>query len=163
MFGDDMSLAARLILALVVILALIGFIVLILRRLGVGGLGAISSHGRQPRLAVMDMAHLDSRRKLVIVRRDTVEHLLMIGGPNDIVIERGIVRGQPVAHPHEQTPAARSVAPASKSTPAARITPAFSTAEASTSPQPANEVQGSPTSVEDETSKPLPNLEPPAR
>jgi flagellar protein FliO/FliZ len=97
MFGDDMSLAMRLILALVVVLALIGFTVLLLKRFGMVKLGGMSLAGRQPRLAVMDIAHLDSRRKLVIVRRDAVEHLVMIGGPNDVVIEQGIVRGQPVA------------------------------------------------------------------
>jgi flagellar protein FliO/FliZ len=95
MFGDDMSLAMRLILALVVVLALIGFAVLLLKRFGMVKIGGMSLHGRQPRLAVMDIAHLDSRRKLVIVRRDAIEHLVMIGGPNDVVIEQGIVRGQP--------------------------------------------------------------------
>jgi hypothetical protein len=34
----------------------------------------------------------DGRRKLVIIRRDNVEHLLMIGGPTDVVVEQNIVR-----------------------------------------------------------------------
>ncbi|UDL96601.1 flagellar biosynthetic protein FliO [Lichenihabitans sp. PAMC28606] len=50
---------------------------------------------RQPRLGVVDAFDLDRQRQLVLVRRDNVEHLLMIGGPNDIVIETSIVRGQP--------------------------------------------------------------------
>ncbi len=45
---------------------------------------------RQPRLAVLDAAAVDTRRRLVLVRRDDVEHLIMIGGPTDIVIESGI-------------------------------------------------------------------------
>ncbi|MBW8636458.1 flagellar biosynthetic protein FliO [Hoeflea sp. WL0058] len=47
---------------------------------------------RQPRLAVIDAAPIDSRRRLVLVRRDNVEHLVMIGGPSDIVVESRIVR-----------------------------------------------------------------------
>ncbi|TDK36661.1 flagellar biosynthesis protein FliO [Rhizobium deserti] len=45
---------------------------------------------RQPRLQVLDAAAVDARRRLVLVRRDDVEHLIMIGGPTDIVIESGI-------------------------------------------------------------------------
>lgn len=52
---------------------------------------------RQPRLAVLDAAAVDTRRRLVLVRRDEVEHLIMIGGPTDIVIESRIVGAQPVA------------------------------------------------------------------
>jgi hypothetical protein len=44
----------------------------------------------EPRLAVSEQATLDSRRKLVLVRRDDVEHLIMTGGPVDVVIETGI-------------------------------------------------------------------------
>ena len=40
---------------------------------------------RMPRLGVVDAFDLDRHRQLVIVRRDNVEHLLMIGGPNDLV------------------------------------------------------------------------------
>jgi hypothetical protein len=45
---------------------------------------------RQPRLQVLDAAAVDTRRRLVLVRRDDVEHLIMIGGPTDIVIESRI-------------------------------------------------------------------------
>ncbi len=45
---------------------------------------------RQPRLQVLDAAAVDARRRLVLVRRDDVEHLIMIGGPTDIVIESRI-------------------------------------------------------------------------
>jgi len=45
---------------------------------------------RQPRLQVLDAAAVDARRRLVLIRRDGVEHLIMIGGPTDIVIESGI-------------------------------------------------------------------------
>jgi flagellar protein FliO/FliZ len=44
---------------------------------------------------VIDSASVDGRRRLIIVRRDNVEHLLMIGGPSDVVVEQNIVRGMP--------------------------------------------------------------------
>jgi hypothetical protein len=39
---------------------------------------------------VLDAAAVDAKRRLVLIRRDNVEHLIMIGGPTDIVIETGI-------------------------------------------------------------------------
>lgn len=47
---------------------------------------------RPVRLGVVDVFRLDGRRQLVIVRRDSVEHLIMIGGPNDLLIESQITR-----------------------------------------------------------------------
>ncbi|QLP97819.1 MAG: flagellar biosynthetic protein FliO [Rhodoblastus sp.] len=52
------------------------------------------ARGRQPRLGVVDAFDLDRQRQLVIVRRDNVEHLIMIGGPNDVVVETAIIRAQ---------------------------------------------------------------------
>ena len=45
---------------------------------------------RKTRLAVMDATAVDSHRRLVLVRRDDIEHLLLIGGPTDVVVERDI-------------------------------------------------------------------------
>ena len=57
-----------------------------------------SSHGflrsRDRRLDVVETASVDQRRKLILIRRDDVEHLIMIGGPVDMVVETGI-RGRP--------------------------------------------------------------------
>jgi hypothetical protein len=43
-----------------------------------------------PRLGVVEQATVDNRRRLVLIRRDDVEHLIMTGGPVDVVIETGI-------------------------------------------------------------------------
>lgn len=58
---------------------------------------------RKTRLAVMDATAVDSHRRLVLVRRDDIEHLLLIGGPTDVVVERDIRLGQQrrVAQPSE--------------------------------------------------------------
>ena len=81
--------------AFVVVLALIGLAAWLVRRFAGNRLGANANRGRMPRLAVIDAAAVDGRRRLVLVRRDNVEHLLMIGGPTDIVVEPNIVRAMP--------------------------------------------------------------------
>jgi hypothetical protein len=53
-----------------------------------------NGRARLPRLGVIDAVDVDRQRQLVIVRRDNIEHLLMIGGPNDVVIESGIIRAE---------------------------------------------------------------------
>ena len=94
LFGAEMPLAVRFFLAFVIVLGLIGATAWAVRRFGAGRLGA-SSRGRQPRLAVVDYASVDGRRRLILVRRDNVEHLMMIGGPTDVVVEPNIVRAMP--------------------------------------------------------------------
>jgi hypothetical protein len=45
---------------------------------------------RRARLAVLDATAIDNQRRLVLVRRDDVEHLILIGGASDLVVERDI-------------------------------------------------------------------------
>ena len=91
LFGSEMPLAARFFVAFLVVLALIGLTAWLVRRFGANRLGN-ATRGRQPRLAVIDAATVDGRRRLVLIRRDNIEHLLMIGGPTDLVVEPNIVR-----------------------------------------------------------------------
>lgn len=92
LFGSEIPLAARFFIAFLVVLALIGITAWLVRRFGSSRLGGANARGRQPRLAVIDAATVDGRRRLVLIRRDNVEHLLMIGGPTDVVVEPNIVR-----------------------------------------------------------------------
>jgi flagellar protein FliO/FliZ len=91
-------------LAFIVVLALIGLTAWLVRRFGGNRLGANANRGRMPRLAVIDAAAVDGRRRLVLVRRDNIEHLLMIGGPTDIVVEQNIVRATPARDPAAARP-----------------------------------------------------------
>lgn len=75
----------RTVAALVFVLALISGVAWFLRRFGMGG-GLVRRGAR--RLAVTEILPIDSRRKLVLVRRDGVEHLLLVGGTSDLVVER---------------------------------------------------------------------------
>jgi flagellar protein FliO/FliZ len=95
--------------AFLVVLGLIAATAWAVRRFGNGRIGGAASRGRQPRLGVVDHASVDSRRRLLIIRRDNVEHLVMVGGPTDVVVETNIVRGAssardlPMVRPAAQT------------------------------------------------------------
>ncbi|MBY5372017.1 flagellar biosynthetic protein FliO [Rhizobium johnstonii] len=104
---------------------------------------------RQPRLQVLDAAAVDARRRLVLVRRDDVEHLIMIGGPSDIVIESRILPAaaeQPESASRPQPVEQRPISVARPETPpvspphppvAARVEPAAEPAfSAPVSPEP---------------------------
>jgi flagellar protein FliO/FliZ len=65
------------------------------------GLGNWFSPKPEPRLGVTEQATVDSRRRLVLVRRDNVEHLIMTGGPVDVLIETNIAVRHAEIHHHE--------------------------------------------------------------
>jgi len=99
------------------VLALIPTSIWLFRRLAGErlGLGSAGGRGRQVRLAVIEDVEITGRRRLILIRRDNVEHLLMIGGPTDVVVEPNIVR----AAQREASPPARQPAPAAAEPPRA--------------------------------------------
>jgi hypothetical protein len=151
LFGSEMPLAARFFIAFLVVLALIGLTAWLVRRFGSNRLGS-AARGRQPRLAVIDAAAVDGRRRLVLIRRDNIEHLLMIGGPTDLVVEPNIVRavgarevareparaaGEPAGRPTAATEGSWPLQPLSEPTPAPRPSRASATEEPWLAPEPA--------------------------
>lgn len=91
---NDLPTAVKMVIALAFVLALVLLAGLLLRKIAGGRLSMNGQAGRAraPRLGIVDMFDLDRQRQLILLRRDNVEHLVMIGGPNDVVIEAGIVR-----------------------------------------------------------------------
>ena len=89
LFGEG---PLKIVVFVVVLLGLLALAFWLVRRFGAGRLGSGAARGRQPRLAVIDQANVDGRRRLVLIRRDNIEHLLIIGGPSDVVVEQSIVR-----------------------------------------------------------------------
>ena len=59
---------------------------------------AAPARRRHSRIAVVDAATIDWRRRLVLIRRDNVEHLLLVGGAADVVVEPNVVRAADAAH-----------------------------------------------------------------
>ncbi|MCH9765308.1 MAG: flagellar biosynthetic protein FliO [Alphaproteobacteria bacterium] len=82
--------------------------------------GPLLGGGRDRRLDVIEQSNVDGRRKLLLVRRDDVEHLIMTGGPVDVVIETGIGAHMPAAT------LARATVATERSTPDPVAEPVFS-------------------------------------
>lgn len=87
----DMDTYFRFSLALVFVIALFFVVALVLRRFGLGGVAATPRRHR--RVSVVEVAPLDAKRRLVLVRRDEVEHLLLLSTSGDQVVEAGIRGG----------------------------------------------------------------------
>ncbi|NMN60132.1 Meckel syndrome type 1 protein [Xanthobacter sp. SG618] len=90
LFGTQLAFPIRVAIAAIVIAALLGLTVLVMRRLAGRAAGGDRRGRTGPRLSVLDSVSVDQRRRLVLVRRDEVEHLLLIGGNSDLVIEQNI-------------------------------------------------------------------------
>lgn len=85
----------RFLLALLFVLGLIGLLAFLLRRFGFGAIRvspAFRGKGRgvEKRLAIVEVAPVDARRRLVLLRRDNTEHLVLLGTNSELLIESGI-------------------------------------------------------------------------
>lgn len=78
----------RFVAALVLVIALIFAVAWVAKRLGLGGRIAMTRGKR--RLSVQEVLSLDGKRRLVLLKRDGIEHLLLLGISEDVVIETGI-------------------------------------------------------------------------
>lgn len=85
-----------LVAAMVCILAIV--VILVAKRLFANG-ATLGPRMRAPRLQVVDVARVDDKRKLVLVRRDDVEHLVLVGGQTDILVEASIARATTAPRP----------------------------------------------------------------
>ncbi|WP_119391238.1 flagellar biosynthetic protein FliO [Taklimakanibacter lacteus] len=72
----------------VIILAVLVLLFVVVRSLG----GRVRG-GKGARLGISEYHEIDKDRRLVLVRRDDYEHLVLIGGAQDVVIETGIPIG----------------------------------------------------------------------
>lgn len=79
----------RFFLALVFVLSLIGLLAWMGRRLGAFP-GIPKRQQGQRRLSTIESVALDGRRRMVLIRRDNVEHLVLLGATTETVVETGI-------------------------------------------------------------------------
>ncbi|MCA0257814.1 MAG: flagellar biosynthetic protein FliO [Proteobacteria bacterium] len=87
-FGGRLLLATSGVgLALIALVAVLRFV---RRHNGRLPFGLSVAQSKEKRLQVLDTVAIDARRRLVLIRRDQVEHLILIGGPSDVVIEADI-------------------------------------------------------------------------
>ena len=79
----------RSILALILVLGLIMGLTWLLKRFGFG-VGASGVLTKRRRLRMVESTMLDGRHRVVLIRRDDVEHLILIGPNTSQVVERSI-------------------------------------------------------------------------
>ena len=99
----------RFLLALGFVLVLIAGLAALVRRSGFGDRLAIAPSGGERRLALVEVRPLDAKRKLVLLRRDDREHLVLLGVGGDLLIETDIPAAP--AKPAAAAPAATATAP----------------------------------------------------
>ncbi|MGE3476478.1 MAG: hypothetical protein AB7H70_11800 [Rhodospirillaceae bacterium] len=85
----EFTLYLKAFLGLALVLGLILGLSAGLKRLGIGD-GLRGPLGRKRRLATVEAVMIDGRHKAVLLRRDDVEHLVLIGPNTSQVIEPGI-------------------------------------------------------------------------
>lgn len=77
---------AQAVLALIFVLGLVGILILILRHFGFGAPTPTMGQ-RNKRVRVAEVTALDARRRLVLVRHDQREHLILLGANGETVVE----------------------------------------------------------------------------
>jgi flagellar protein FliO/FliZ len=85
----DFDALIRLSAALGIVLGLILMGAWVMRRFGFANL-SVAQPGKPARLSIVEARPLDIRRQLVLVRRDGVEHLLVLSPNGETVVETGI-------------------------------------------------------------------------
>ena len=75
--------------ALLFVLGLIGGFALVAKRLGVGTRGP-TNRLKAGRLTIVENLQLDAKRRAILIKRDETEHLIVVGGLNDLVVESSI-------------------------------------------------------------------------
>ncbi|MDO8422085.1 MAG: flagellar biosynthetic protein FliO [Parvibaculum sp.] len=85
----ELSEIFRFVASLVFIIGLIGLCAYAAKKLGLAS-GGITVTGSQKRLAIVEVKVIDAKHRLVLMRRDNKEHLVLLGGEQDLLIESGI-------------------------------------------------------------------------
>ncbi len=83
----------RVIMAFAIVFGLLGLLGYALKYISLRGIKFPGTVTHDQRLQIVESLALDVRRRLVIVRCDGVEHLLLLGVNQDIVVESDLNRG----------------------------------------------------------------------
>ena len=91
MDGIDLNLTdyIKFVFAFVFVLALIALATVAARRFGFG-LPSNPRKSAQRRLGILESLNVDGKRRMVLIRRDDKEHLLLLGATTELVIESSI-------------------------------------------------------------------------
>lgn len=83
----DINMIIKFLLALLLVLAMMGGLALILKM--VGG-GRHMPMAKNKRLKILEILPLDHKRRAILIQRDNVQHLLVLGQNNETVVETNI-------------------------------------------------------------------------
>ena len=122
MMSGGFATAAIWTIAALVLLVILLIVIRIIRNRGAGTF-VLGGRHRVPRLTVIDAAAVDERRRLVLVRRDEIEHLILIGGPTDIVVEQNIRPYTAAAAAQQQRREPQQARPAPSLSPTSPVPP----------------------------------------
>ncbi len=78
----------KMLAALLFVLGLMGGLAIILRKFGLSG--RVSTPGEKARLKIVESIPIDARRRLAIIQRDDVQHLVIFGPESETVVETNI-------------------------------------------------------------------------
>ena len=84
----DFELYFRFLLALAAVIGLILALAWALRRFGPGA-RLLPNGGSPRRLSIQEVASVDGRRRLILLRRDQTEYLVLLGPTQDLLIDKG--------------------------------------------------------------------------
>ncbi|MEX0860592.1 MAG: hypothetical protein WEB63_11920 [Cucumibacter sp.] len=103
LLGDISSEVWTVVAALLIAIVLVVFLVWLLK-FALNASRTVA-RGRNRRIGVTESVMVDTKRQLVLIRRDDVEHLVLTGGPQDLVVESNIpLIPEPVAVPSRRAP-----------------------------------------------------------
>lgn len=118
LFGGEAN-YITMVVALAIVVVLIVLAVWLIKL--VGDASRNVGRGRNRRLTVVDSVAIDNKRQAVIVRRDETEHLIVIGGPNDLVVESGFAA--PAVNQVQRAPRRKPAEPVAPPTIAPAVAP----------------------------------------
>lgn len=87
--SPELPQAVRLIIALCIVFIIMGGLAFALKKLGLATNSTIKS-GDKKRLKIVESIPLDARRRLVILKCDNKEHLVILGANSEIIIDNDI-------------------------------------------------------------------------
>lgn len=84
----DFSEIFRFVAALAFIIGLIGLCAMVAKRFGLAP--GVTSAGANRRVGIVEVRPVDAKHRLLLIRRDGKEHLILMGGEHPLLIESGI-------------------------------------------------------------------------
>lgn len=86
----------RFLFASFVVLGLLALLAVFLKRYGnkFSGAKLFAMNQTKGRISILEMQYIDHKSKLLLIKRDDIEHLVLIGDGKATIIEAGIKRNE---------------------------------------------------------------------